>query len=92
MSKITGKEPHHWHTPDGKHNMKDPRKIPGWIHAYWDDDEKAYVKHLESHEDSAPRDNDSDQIKGLHAEIEHCEKTISLCKEMIVTLRQANER
>lgn len=59
MSAITGTEPAHWHDADGRHRMRDPRKIPGWVwkdkSGNWSDaDERAYVQHLIDHEPPAP--------------------------------------
>lgn len=69
MSKSTGNEPEHWHDANGKHNMTDPRTIPGYLEKYWEADEKAYVAHLRWHEhvDANPfrQEGDSEKVNEL---------------------------
>lgn len=69
MSKSTGNEPEHWHDANGKHNMTDPRTIPGWPANLWDSDEREYVAHLRWHEHTDanpfPRDTDSEKVREL---------------------------
>lgn len=67
MSSLTGQEPAHWHNGDGTHNMTDPREIRGWHPSLWDQDERAYVAHLETHEGPAPLPGDSPIVLSIIA-------------------------
>lgn len=92
MTAITGKEPFHWHAPDGNHRMTDPRTIPGWPERWWDSDEKSYVTHLQTHEEerSKPqrKTGDGPRIQGLFDLLEARETECRHIREMIVAQRE----
>jgi hypothetical protein len=101
MSAITGTEPAHWHDPDGRHRMKDPRTIPGWnwdnTSGNWSDpDERAYVAHLIAHETLPPekamdpvavRPDDDEATQAVIAAIGATQKVLSTYHEMLAALR-----
>ncbi len=91
MSWISGTDPKHWHSPQGKHRMTDPRKIPGYPRRHWTPDEKAYVAHLEEHAEQAkhpePQPGDSVAIHALFEHIASLEEAISTERGLITTLR-----
>jgi hypothetical protein len=101
MSAITGTEPAHWHDPDGRHRMKDPRTISGWdwnhTSGNWSDpDERAYVAHLIAHETTRPekamdpvtvRPDDDEATQAVIAAIGTTQKVLSTYHEMLAALR-----
>lgn len=88
MSKITEREPAHWHNQDGRHNMADPRTMPGYDRKHWDDDEKKYVEHLEVHSTPTPLESDSDHVRRLFELIEANEEANAKLRELITTYRE----
>jgi hypothetical protein len=87
MTKITGKEPVHWHDATGAHRMPDP--------VHWQDfgaDERAYHQHLLAHRTPEPREDDPDLIKLLFAKIALDRKSIATAEELIKALRRAAEQ
>lgn len=95
MSKLTGKEPGHWHDGHGNHRMTDPRGIPGWNRKLWDQDERDYAAHLEAHEMAATNpqraDNDTSAMRMFFDLIEANEQTNEKLRAMIVAHRQLRE-
>ena len=93
MSKLTGKEPKHWHDADGKHPMKDPRTIgDGYPEQYWNADERAYVQHLEAHEaemgNPQPADDDPPIVTAALALIASNEAQNAKLRMLISAFRQ----
>lgn len=95
MSKITGSEPAHWHKEDGKHRMTDPRTIPGWPIQYMDNDERAYLAHLEAHESAASnpqrRQDDPAVISSLFDLIEANEGQNEKMRALIAAYRMKRQ-
>lgn len=91
MSRITGKEPRHWHGPRGEHRMVDPRKLE-LKRCYLDPDQRRYIEHLEAHEEQArdpqPRPDDGPAVRALFEHIECLETTVAKEKLLIIALRQ----
>lgn len=91
MSKITGYERSHWHDAEGRHRMRDMRTVPGYPEKFWDDDERAYIRHLVEHENLGviprPDESDSEAVKALFGVVETAEKIASSARELIVGLR-----
>lgn len=92
MSRITGKEPEHWHDADGRHRMKDPREIVSIPKRYWLPDERIYAAHLAEHEGAIPQreDNDPEGIKALFDLIEQQQSMIKKAAMLITAIRQRN--
>jgi hypothetical protein len=91
VTAITGNEPKHWHDANGKHRMPDPRKL-NVQPQYWAADERAYVAHLEMHE-NAPverEDDDAPEIAALFDLMESREREITTMRQLILTLRMRN--
>jgi hypothetical protein len=76
MSKITGREPKHWHDENGNHRMPDPRQFAapepidgtGQMSSgsskqsvcHGDSDLAAYWDHLDEHDRTVPERRDND--------------------------------
>lgn len=92
MSRLTGREPKHWHDAQGRHRMTDPRALDWWQLRFADADEKRYVEHLEAHEDEAlnpePRPDDTPKVQALFEHIESLEAMIRVERSMITALRK----
>lgn len=93
MSKITGDEKRWWHDDQGRHRMPDLRGTD-YPRKFWDDDERAYHRHLDRHDELAkipePEEDDSDTIKALFQSIDIHERTIEATRELIISLRRSN--
>lgn len=95
MSQITGQEPAHWHTQTDhgnvRHNMTDPRIIPDYSPTHWTPDERAFVKHLEAHENAAnsvqPLENDHELVRAALAYLASEERRIASLRELVLALR-----
>lgn len=95
MTQLTGHEPVHWHTVTDngtvRHNRTDPRTIPDYKPAHWDADERAFVAHLEAHEDAAnsvePLPDDHDLVRGALAYIASKQRELSTLRDIVLTLR-----
>lgn len=94
MSKLPGHHnPAHWHDARGGHRMPDPRLFgAGYPKPHWDSDDRAYVRHLERHEELAenpePMDGDPREVSMLFEHIRTLEATIAKEKLLITALRQ----
>lgn len=76
MSKITGREPRHWHDENGRHRMPDPRElakpqpiagttqmsnpVPKATICHGDPDLAQYWDHLDEHDREVPERRDDD--------------------------------
>lgn len=90
MSRITGREPRHWHDARGGHRMPDaPRELkPGYLSV----DERRYRAHLEEHAQRAdspePQPDDPTAVALLFEHIASLQATIEKERQLITALRQ----
>ncbi len=88
MTLITGKEPGHWHDQDGRHRMRDPRRLPGWKKAHCNKDEGAYWDHLDAHDNVEPTPDDSPAVATIFETIAAHERVIGKMRELVKAVRQ----
>lgn len=95
MTRITGTEPKHWHgiSDDGVHHrLKDPRTYRGYPRRQWTEDERAYVAHLEAHEQGHlsvdPLSSDPELVRACLAHIASEEIRLAQLRALTLALRQ----
>ncbi|MDT0318523.1 hypothetical protein [Streptomyces millisiae] len=96
MTRLTEREPDHWHTPGGGHAMRDPRRIDGYPPQSWTADERAYVEHLLAHwhalHDPQPEDDDPEAVRRVFELLAIHQDIVVLLRELITSLRHQARR